>query len=78
MWKNKRRKRHVTTAPVKLISTKNSKHQIHLYAKFARAAIHVLEELTGLLGPGDVTFQSQNDNAKVSIGLKAVQSRPHC
>ena len=51
-------KQHVTTVPVNLISAKNSKHQSHPGTKFARATITALEELVGLLAPGDVTFHS--------------------
>ena len=47
------------------------KHQSHPCIKFARATINTLEELAGVLGPGDVTFRSQNDKAKVQIGLTA-------
>ena len=63
---------------MRLNLAKDSKHQSHLYAKFTRATINALEELTGLLGPVDVTFHSQNDKAKVPIRLTAAQSRPHC
>ena len=43
-------KRHVTAAPVKLISAKNSKHQNHPCTNFAKAIISTLEELAGLFG----------------------------
>ena len=61
------------TKPVKLISAQNSKYQSHLCA-FGGATINALEELDGLYGPGDVTFHSQNDKAKVPV----TQSRLHC
>ena len=64
-------KRHVSTAPVKLISAQNSKHSSHPSTKFARATIDSLEELAGVLGPRQVTFHSQDDKAKVPIGLTA-------
>ena len=38
--------------------------------------LNVLEELAGLLGPGDVTFYSQDDKAKVLIGLLAASKQP--
>ena len=78
---NKEEKGHVTTAPVKLISAKNWKYQSHPYTKFARATINALEELAGILGPGDVTFHSQDDKAKVSVGFTATLLLPqrfHC
>lgn len=63
-------KQHVTTAPVKLILAKNPKQQSHPRTKFARGTtINVLEELAGLLKPGDFIFHSQDDIAKVPIGL---------
>ena len=62
--KTREGKRHITTAPVKLISTKNSKHQRYPSIKFGKATINALEELAGLLGPGEVTFHSQDNKAK--------------
>ena len=56
---------------MKLISAENSKHQSHPYIKFARATINALEELAGLLGPGDITFHSQDDKVKAPIGFTA-------
>ena len=68
-------KQHATTAPVKLISAKNSKHQNHPCTNFAKATISALEELTGLLGPCEVIFYSQDDKAKVLIGKTAASSQ---
>ena len=63
-------KQHVTTAPVKLILAKNPKQQSHPCIKFARGTtINALEELAGLLEPGDFILHSQDDIAKVPIGL---------
>ena len=64
-------KRHVTTAPVKLYKSQNSKHASHPSTKFARASIRSLEELAAILGPAEVTFHLQDDKAKVTIGLTA-------
>ena len=72
---SKEGKRHVTMAPVKLISAKNSKHQIHPRTNFAKATINDLQELAGLLGPRDVTFHSQDDKAKVPIGITAASKQ---
>ena len=71
-------KQNVTTAPVNLISVKNSKHQIHPGTKFARPTINALEELAGLLGPGHVTFHSQDDKAKGQLDIGLPKSRLHC
>ena len=60
---------------MKLISAKDSKHQIHPCTKFARATINALKELTGLLGPGDITFHSQDDKAKVPTVLTAASKQ---
>ena len=50
-------KRHVTTAPVKLYKTQNSKRASHPSTKFARASIRSPEELAAILGPAEVTFK---------------------
>ena len=68
-------KQHLTTTPVKLISAKNSKHQNHPCTNFAKDTINVLEELVGLLGPREVTFHSQDDKAKVPIGITAASKQ---
>ena len=59
----------MTTAPVKLYKSQNSKHVLHPSTKFARASIRSLEKLTAILGPAEVTFHSQDDKPKVPIGL---------
>ena len=68
-------KRHVTTAPVKLISAKNLKHQNHPCINFAKATINALEELAGLLGPHEVTFHSEDDKARVLIRITAASKQ---
>ena len=67
-------KRHTKTAPVKLIRAQNSEHKSHPDSNFARASISALEELAGILGPREVTFHSQDDKARVPIGLTAATS----
>ena len=47
-----------------------------IYAQSLLELLNVLEELAGLLGPGDVTFYSQDDKAKVLIGLLAASKQP--
>ena len=39
------------------------------------ATINALEELTGLFGPCEVTFHSQDDKAKVPIGITAASKQ---
>ena len=69
------RKRHVTTAPVKLYKSQNSKHASHPSTEFVRVSIRSLEKLAAILGPGEVTFHSQDDKAKVPIGLTAASKQ---
>ena len=59
----------MTTAPVKLYKSQNSKRASHPSTKFACASIRSLEELAAILGPAEVTFHSQDAKAKIPIGL---------
>ena len=42
---------------------------------FAKATINCLEEFAGILGPNEVTFHSQDDKAKVPLGITAVKKQ---
>ena len=42
---------------------------------FAKAIINYLEELAVILGPNKVTFHSQDDKAKVPLGITAAKKR---
>ena len=68
-------KRHVKTVPVKLTRAQNDKHSTHADTLFARASISNLDELASLLGPQEVTFHSQDDKARVPIGLTAANKQ---
>ena len=68
-------KRHVHTAPVKLIKSQNSSHATHVSTKFARSSINALEEIAILLGPEEVIFHSMDDKAKVPIGITAAKKQ---
>lgn len=68
-------KRHVTTAPVKLARCQNDKHSAHEDGKFARTSIWHLEELASVLGPEEVTFHSQDDKARIPIGITAANKQ---
>jgi len=68
-------KRHVTTAPVKLLRAQADCHRLHVDGKFARATINNLEELAALLGPQEVCFLSNDDKARVPIGLTAANKQ---
>ena len=50
---------------MKFILAKNSNYQSHLCPEPVNAS----EKLTGILGSGDVTFYSQDNQAKEQIGL---------
>ena len=63
------------TAPVKLIRAQNDIHSKHVATKFAHSTISALEELAGVLGPQQVTFHSQDDKAKVALGLPAASKQ---
>lgn len=68
-------KRHVNTAPIKLTKCQNSKHSKHADTMFARRSIHNLETLAGLLGPNETVFLSQDDKAKVPLGIAAANKQ---
>ena len=40
-----------------------------IHQQSSRASIRLLEELAAIFGPAEVTFHSQDDKAKVTIGL---------
>ena len=42
---------------------------------FAKATINYLEELAGILGPNEVIFHSQDDKAKVPLGITAAKKQ---
>ena len=63
-------KRHVNTAPVKLLCSENCKYSSHVGPMFARSTIQHWE-VAGFLGPEEVVFHSQDDKAKVPIRVTA-------
>jgi len=67
--------RHVTTVPVKLIRAQNDHHAKHIDGLFCTATIRHLEELASMLGPDEVCFLSQDDKARVPIGLTAANKQ---
>ncbi|KAJ6639294.1 hypothetical protein Bhyg_12037 [Pseudolycoriella hygida] len=68
-------KRHVNTAPVRLIKASNDMHKQHADSKFAKTTIDHLNELASVLGPDDVIYLCQDDKAKVPIGLPAASKQ---
>lgn len=68
-------KRHVQTVPVKLVRAQADSHKSHVDAKFAMATIANMEEVASILGPLEVCFLSQDDKARVPIGLTAANKQ---
>ncbi|EFX75970.1 hypothetical protein DAPPUDRAFT_107360 [Daphnia pulex] len=68
-------KRHVKTVPVQLIRAQNDLHKSHPDQGFCKATINNLEQLASLLGPSEVIFLSQDDKARVAIGIVAANKR---
>lgn len=68
-------KRHVQTVPVRLIRAQNDHHAKHMDGPFCTATIRRLEELAALLGPKEVFFLSQDDKARVPIGITAANKQ---
>ena len=68
-------KRHANTTLVKLLCSENSKGSNNVGAMFARSMIQHLEKGAGFLHPAEVIFHSQDNKAKVPIGLTAANRR---
>ena len=61
--------------PVKLIKAQNDSHVKHVDQKFCVSTIKHLEEKSSILRPNEVYFISQDDKARVSIGLTAANKQ---
>lgn len=68
-------KRHVRTVPVKLIRASNDLHREHSDSKFAMTTIRHIDEIASILGSNEVTYLSQDDKAKIPIGVTAAKSQ---
>lgn len=68
-------KRHVITVPVKLIRAQTSEHKHHSDSEFCTASIRGLESLASLLGPKEVFFLSQDDKARIPLGISAANKQ---
>lgn len=66
-------KRHVNSVPVRLIRASNDLHKQHVDSSFAMTTINHLNELASMLGPNEVIYLSQDDKARVPIGLTAAK-----
>ncbi|CAF3717102.1 unnamed protein product [Rotaria sp. Silwood1] len=68
-------KRHVRTVPVRLIKSSNDQHKKHDDQYFATNTINHLKTLAGSFGNDAVFFLSQDDKARVPIGLPAARKQ---
>ncbi len=66
-------KRHVQTVSVRLIKANNDEHKKHDDQYFATNTINHLKTLAGSFGSEAVFFLSQDDKARVPIGLPAAR-----
>ena len=62
-------KRHVHTVPVKLIKPQTVAQKANIDHKFAQAVCKSVEEFACLFDPNEVFYLSQDDKAKVPLGL---------
>ena len=67
--------RHILTAPVKLTRAQQDIHRNHIDGLFATTSIRYLESLASFLGPQQVFFLSQDDKARVPIGITAAHKQ---
>jgi hypothetical protein len=74
-WATHEGKRHVTTVNVKLKRAENTEHHHHADTKFARTTHESLVQLCSILGLYDVACLSQDDKAKVPLGLPAANKQ---
>lgn len=68
-------KRHTKTVPVKLVKAQTSEHKSHMDSEFAAATIRALDCLASYLGPDEVFYLSQDDKARVPLGITAAHKQ---
>ena len=68
-------KRHVVTVPVKLSRPEADHHKAHPDQDFCVATIRALQTIASLLGPDQVFYLSQDDKARVPLGLTAASKQ---
>lgn len=74
-WSTVEGRRHITTVNVKLKRAQNDEHHQHADAQFAKSTYDSLMELCSVMGPHDVACLSQDDKAKVPLGLPAANKQ---
>jgi len=68
---SKQGKRHVQTVPVKLLRPENTLRKKNVDRMFAKSFIDDLHEICKLFGSATVLFLSNDDKARVPLGLAA-------
>ena len=68
-------KRHVRTVPVRLKKASNDEHKKHIDQYFATNTIDHLKTLAGTFGADAMLFLSQDDKARVPLGLPAARKQ---
>ncbi|CAF1529023.1 unnamed protein product, partial [Didymodactylos carnosus] len=66
-------KRQVQTVRVRLVRAQNSEHHLDQY--FTTTTIGHLKALSGFLGPNSVFYLSQDDKARIPLGLPAAKKQ---
>lgn len=64
-------KRHVQTVPIKLLRPENSLRKRNIDRMFAKSMVDDLNEICQLFGRQNVTFMSNDDKARIPLGLAA-------
>lgn len=68
---SKEGKRHVQTVPVKLLRPENSLRKKNVDRMFAKSLIDDMHDICKIFGPSAVLFLSNDDKARVPLGLAA-------
>lgn len=68
-------KRHIDTVPVRLLRATNDYRKAHEDAFFAKASIDHTMEMASFLGPAFVGILSQDDKARVPLGITAANKQ---
>lgn len=68
-------RRHVTTVPVRLIRPENNERKNNPDGHFASATVKYVKDLASLFGSGCVFVCSQDDKARIPLGLPAANKQ---
>lgn len=68
-------KKHVVTVPVRLRKAQNDLHKTHVDQYFCTSTIRSIETIASILGPNQVIFLSQDDKARVPLGITAANKQ---